>query len=292
MEICLSFPEDPDILDYVQVKKKIGEGKFNVYQVYSQTHKAFYALKAIPKTKHGVAQYNKSKLMFHLNHPNIIQSIPITCQHDKINVVLTEYIPYGNFHDIVSKEMIDSEILARTYFRQLIEGLEYIHLKGIAHLDLKLDNLMLGSNFQLKIIDFDQAQPIKDEYLTSGGTKDFRAPEVINGECNDLTALDIYSAGIILFTFKVRELPFCEVHGENPGGYDYYVNDKSYYWKFKGQLRKERNFFSHDFIELVNGMIHEDVSKRFKIKHIKESKWYKGPVLSLESLKKVMRDKV
>ena len=64
---------------------------------------------------------------------------------------------------------------------------------------------MLGSNYLLKIIDFDQAQPISENWMTSGGTKGHRAPEVRTGDCKDLVAADIFSAGIILFAFKHRK---------------------------------------------------------------------------------------
>jgi len=291
MEICLSFPEDPNILDYVQVSKKIGTSKFSVYKVHSPTRRSDYALKVFPKTKENTAQYNKEKLIFYLNHPNIIQSIPITCHHSKFDAILTEYVSYGSFYDIVEKGVLNSDILVRTYFHQLIEGLQHVHSRGIAHLDLKLENLMMGPKFQLKIIDFDHAQFIKDNHLTSGGTKDYRAPEMLRGNCKDLAALDIYSAGIILFAFKAREFPFNEENGSKPGGYDYYAKEKSSYWELKAQ-QKEKGFFSENFIELVNGMVHQDVNQRFEIKDIKESKWYKGPILNSESLKMAIKDKI
>jgi serine/threonine protein kinase len=52
-----------------------------------------------------------------------------------------------------------SEPLARHYFKQLMQGLDYCHMNGVAHRDLKPDNLLLDGNFNLKIADFGFAAP-------------------------------------------------------------------------------------------------------------------------------------
>ena len=291
MKISISYAENLDISENLIIDHKLGTGKFHVYQAYSPYNRSFYALKIYPKDKLGTSHYHKEKLMFHLNHPNVIQSIPITCNHNNFHAILTEHIKHGDFFDAVTKGFLDSDILIRTYFRQLIEGVEHIHSHGVAHLDLKLENLMLGSNYLLKIIDFDQAQPLSDTCLTSGGSRDYRAPEVLRAYCKDFVAVDIYSLGIILFAFKAREFPFVENDDANKGTYEIYEKNKSTFWKQQAD-KKERNFYSRDFIELVNGMVHEDANKRFNIKKIKESKWYKGPVLDLDNLKLQMKNKM
>jgi len=67
--------------------------------------------------------------------------------------------------------------LAKTLFLQLINGLEYLHGQGIAHLDLKLENLLLDSNFNLLIADFDGAYMRGDLEVRSKGARNYRDPE-------------------------------------------------------------------------------------------------------------------
>lgn len=82
----------------------------------------------------------------------------------------------------------------------------------MAHLDLKLENLMLGSKYELKLIDFDLSYGPKCKEFRGWGTADYRAPELINEfNLNALSKCDIYSAGIILFVMRSGGiLPFKE----------------------------------------------------------------------------------
>jgi len=56
--------------------------------------------------------------------------------------------PYGDLTSLMlSNKVISDEKLVRSMFHQLISGIEYLHSQSIAHLDLKLDNLMIGDDF-------------------------------------------------------------------------------------------------------------------------------------------------
>lgn len=130
------------------------------------------------------------------------------------SLIFMEYAPHGNIFDLLlERNAALSEKLARTYFHQLISGLEHMHDQGVAHMDLKLENLMLGYNYALKIIDFDLSVNLKSKQTISKGTPDFRAPELMSerSKVTNFKACDIYSAGIILFSL-VNEglLPFRE----------------------------------------------------------------------------------
>jgi len=85
--------------------------------------------------------------------------------------IAMEYAPYGDFCDIIASYAIyDDEILIRTFFHHLIEGMKYLHERKISHLDIKLDNLLLGEDFNLKLTDFDLSHIEGDSPVTSKGT--------------------------------------------------------------------------------------------------------------------------
>jgi len=288
MQLSVIFDHPSRSPEPLNVTKKLGQGKLSVYEVYSPGRKTNYALKVFPKNKFGAIQYSKERLMSRFSHRNIIQFIPASFQDQSFYPLLTEYAKYGDFFDIVTKGCLMTEVLVRTYFRQLIEGIEYIHSQGVAHLDLKLENIMLGSNFELKIIDFDQAQDINDTMITSGGTVNYRAPEVKDGSCSKLAAADVYAAGIILYVFATKEFPFMEKENqtsEDNNSYAGYLKNITGFWASKSKKRGQRNLFTRDFVDLIDGMWNSDPSSRFTINQIKASKWYQGPVLEESSLK-------
>lgn len=296
MEIQVTFPNQSAAKETLQVTKKLGTGKFTVYQAYSAAQKTHYALKAFQKDTFGTTQYQKETLLANLSHPNIIQNIPVTLEESEktknFHAVLTEFAKYGDFFELVVGGAFDSEVLIRTYFHQLIAGLEYMHAQGIAHLDLKLENLMMGSGFNLKVIDFDQAQRVADKKITSGGTKGYRAPEVIDGTCRDFAAADLFSAGIILFAFRAQEYPFAETKIEKTTTLKYYntfMKNNKAFWDMKSAQKKDSTLFSESFKELVNGLLDSDVIARFTIEDVKKSKWYNGPVLDSQSLQTEMK---
>lgn len=65
-----------------------------------------------------------------------------------ISYVLMEYAPHGDFAKIIANKLLPkTDQLVRTYFHQLISAVEYLHEKNVAHMDLKLDNLLVGDEY-------------------------------------------------------------------------------------------------------------------------------------------------
>lgn len=87
-------------------------------------------------------------------------------------------------------------------FIQIVKGINSLHIKGIIHRDIKLENILLSDNSEMpkaKIADFSLAEFYKNKSLsTKCGTPGFMAPEIFNNEKYD-ERVDIFSAGIILY---------------------------------------------------------------------------------------------
>lgn len=300
MQVSIAFLQDPSVTDTLNIVKSISKGKFKVYKAYSPAEEENYALKIFPRNTFGTEQYHKEAIISQLSHPNIISYIPVTAKFDKDNhyhCIVTEYAKYGDACQMILGGILTSETLIRTYFHQIVAGLGYLHSQGVAHLDLKPENLMFGSGFTLKIIDFDQAQRIKDKNITSGGTDGYRAPEVIDGSCMDFEAADIYSLGIVLYTMKARSTPFTEVVTQDANRkkrtalthYSTFIKDNAEFWEMKAARKKDSKLFSEDLKELINGMLQYDVAKRFTLSQVKRSNWFRGPVLNKEELRAEMK---
>jgi len=304
-------PRDPsDSLAAYQnlsVIKRLSKAKFPVYLTASKVNKERYAMKIFGHKGNKPHPYFKNEVRFScLKHPNIIDMVYYENEKDtlykgevkKVSYILMEYAPYGDFFDFITKhrENLD-EKLARTYFRQLIDGVEYLHSHGVAHLDLKPENLLLGADFNLKIADFDLSHVSGDPKILSRGTRYYRGPEFFKSSSSEpelktpFTA-DIYSAGVILFILKSGGI---YPHSENNllDGIDLvdllYNNNKDFWKKHCEIQEKDSSFYEDDFKELFNNMVKQNAQERISIKEIKQSKWYNGPIYTPVELQKRMK---
>mmetsp|Transcript_12537 Transcript_12537/g.10764 ORF Transcript_12537/g.10764 Transcript_12537/m.10764 type:complete len:206 (-) Transcript_12537:378-995(-) len=197
----------------LEIKRLISKEKYSVYEAYSHKKGMPVAVKCYPLQKNkGIDPFfTNEKNMLDLKHKNVIDMIQavdkVTLHHDNSDVegsvIVMELAPYGDIIDVFNNKAVAAdEKLARTYFHQLVSGVEFLHTNKVAHLDLKLENILVGKDYQLKIIDFDLCGVIGQKENFGKGTMNYRAPEVAKGFYNDFVKADIYSMAIVLFFLK------------------------------------------------------------------------------------------
>jgi len=270
-------------------------------------NKQNYAMKIFTHKGEKPHPYYRNEIRFaSLKHPNVIDIVHYENEKDtlykgelkKVSYILMEYAPYGDFFDFITKHREDlDDKLTRTYFRQLIEGVEYLHASGVAHLDLKPENLLLGADFNLKIADFDLSHVYGDTKILSRGTRYYRAPEFFKSSSSDpelkspFTA-DIYGAGIILFILKSGGIyPHSENNPlEGIDLVDLMYNNNEEFWNKHCEIQeREPSFYDRSFRELFNNMVKFNPEERLTLKQIKQTKWYNGPIYTPTELQKRMK---
>ncbi|KAF9456780.1 kinase-like domain-containing protein [Collybia nuda] len=146
-----------------------------------------------------------------LQHPNIIKTVDIVSDHGHYYEVM-EYAPFDLFSVVMSGKMCRPEIYC--VFRQICDGVEYLHEMGLAHRDLKLDNCVMTSENHVKLIDFGTATvfhyPGKSHTPATGvvGSDPYLAPEVLNKENYDPRKTDVWSVAIIFMCMVLRRFPW------------------------------------------------------------------------------------
>lgn len=117
-----------------------------------------------------------------------------------------EYVVGGELFDLVIKKSQIPDSGVRLIFSQLMDALEYVHGKGIAHRDLKLENILMDKDFKVKIADFGTAKMVDKQGLlkTCTGTPGYMAPEVSLGQAYDPFKADLFSMGCVLFMMVTR----------------------------------------------------------------------------------------
>ncbi|KDD72402.1 protein kinase [Helicosporidium sp. ATCC 50920] len=163
--------------------------------------------------------FKEINILLELNHPNIIYLREYFEEANRAYLI-TEHLAGGELLDAVLAAGHYSEADARQAFRQLLQGVQYLHSKGYTHRDLKLENLLLsrpGDLSALKIADFGLAKDHVDAPLsTVCGTPQYVAPEVIlRGRARTGSRgapygmqCDLWSAGVILFILLGGYPPF------------------------------------------------------------------------------------
>jgi len=280
-----------------EVRKLISESKYSVYQALDTNTYQTVAVKVFPHAeKNGKKldpNFENERKFIGSSHPNVISMIEeqeictIPELDGEYSAVIMEFASYGDFIDVIPKiGMPNDEVLARTFFHHLVEGLEYLHSNGLAHLDLKAENLLLGDDFQLKITDFDMSSEIGSGVTHGKGTENFRAPEFIFDNCKDFVAADVYSVGILLFVFKYGHFPYVEKNFiKDKSLHDLLLTNANAFWEHHLLIGGDRMKASDDFKTLFEGMTHPVAQFRWSLKQVKASKWYNGPIYNDDVLR-------
>jgi 5'-AMP-activated protein kinase catalytic alpha subunit len=305
--LCLPFfgsskpkPQGNKVKDKpLTILKELKKSTFPVYLAHSHTLNTPIAVKVFPiESAQPHPSYFRELVVQQLCHPNIIkvhescEFVSQFCKEEKepVAYILMELAPFGTFFDLIWRKGLPiNESLTRTYFHQLIDGVDYLHSNYIAHTDLKPENLMLGDQYILKIIDFERSKKGTIGKIPGRGTKNYRAPEVKNKECEDPKSADVYSAGVILFVLMSHFHPYLE--DKEVKGFDLQklmLENNEFYWDALIECKGDVENLSQDFKDLFFGMVRLSPLERWTLEEVKRSVWYNGPVLSQKELKIIM----
>ncbi|KAI0367402.1 Pkinase-domain-containing protein [Pilatotrama ljubarskyi] len=194
----------------------LGEGGFaRVYEVQdARGHRSACKVvtKSSLKTKKAKTKlYAEIKIHKSLDHPNIVRFQD--CFEDEHNVYMTlELCHNGSLMDMLRRRKRFTEPEARYFMVQLIGACHYMHTHQVIHRDLKLGNIFLDRNMNVKVGDFGLAALIEnpgERKKTICGTPNYIAPEVLFDTANGHSfEVDTWSIGVILYTLVVGRPPF------------------------------------------------------------------------------------
>jgi serine/threonine-protein kinase len=152
-----------------------------------------------------------------LDHPAILKVIKVDGPKSRPYLAM-EFLQGRTLAQLLLKRKRLSELEAVSYASQICGALEYLHANGIAHRDLKPQNIMMCDDGSLRLFDFGIARVESARRLTfvgltpAMGTPDYISPEQVRGKRGDHRS-DIYSLGAILYEMVTGSTPF---EGESP----------------------------------------------------------------------------
>ncbi|NWZ99632.1 DAPK3 kinase, partial [Nesospiza acunhae] len=202
-------------------------------------------------------------------HANIVKLHDIF--ENKTDVVLIlELVSGGELFDFLAQKESLSEEEATRFIKQILDGVNYLHSKKIAHFDLKPENIMLlDKNIpipHIKLIDFGLAHKIEDgvEFKNIFGTPEFVAPEIVNYEPLGLAA-DMWSIGVITYILLSGASPFL---GETKQ--ETLANITAVNYDFDEEFFSNTSDLAKDFIQKL---LVKDTRKRLTIQEALSHPW-------------------
>jgi serine/threonine protein kinase len=167
------------------------------------------AKSSLKKTKAQQKLVAEIKIHQHLHNPNVVRFY--RSFQDKHNVyILLELCSNQSLMELMKKRKRLTEPEVRFYFLQILEAVQYLHRNNVIHRDLKLGNLFLNKDLQVKLGDMGLSTKLEnadERKKTICGTPNYIAPEVISGGTHSFE-VDVWSLGVILFTMLVGKPPF------------------------------------------------------------------------------------
>ncbi|XP_071956741.1 uncharacterized protein [Antedon mediterranea] len=248
----------------------IGEGSFAKVRV--GTHivaQERVAIKIIDKRLIANRDYVKKNLrreadmMRKLNHANISKLYEVLETQNNYYLVM-ELAEGGEFMRYLCDRRRLSERETRRFMRQLVSAVEYMHQEELVHRDIKIENFLLDSNNDLKVIDFGLSNVLgPDGFLrTQCGSPAYAAPEIFSSTGYG-TAVDAWSIGVNMFAMLTGELPFnvdppnnmCKLHAKIIEGCVF------------------PDFLTKDCKDLLSRLLTVDETSRIKLSEVLKHSW-------------------
>ncbi|KAK6904883.1 hypothetical protein I203_105702 [Kwoniella mangroviensis CBS 8507] len=144
-----------------------------------------------------------------LHHPYIC-GMREFISHQNHHYMVFEFIDGGQMLDYIISHGRLRERAARKFARQIGSALHYCHRNSIVHRDLKIENILISKNGNIKIIDFGLSNLYApNRHLsTFCGSLYFAAPELLNAKAYTGPEVDVWSFGIVLYVLVCGKVPF------------------------------------------------------------------------------------
>lgn len=141
-------------------------------------------------------------------HPYIVKMLNYSL-NDKYYFIFLEKISGYNLYYIFEKGITYRTI--KKYLYQICEAICYCHCHNVVHRDIKLENIMVDKDDNIKLLDFGYGGIISeyDKKLTqSCGSLQYASPEILNEEVYDGKKSDVYSFGILSYLLLNSHFPY------------------------------------------------------------------------------------
>lgn len=203
----------------------IGQGSFGQIRVaFHYRSRIPFAVKIISKSQ-LMQSRNAKQILFNetvlaplIDHPSIIKIVEIADSRSQIFQFM-RLAENGDLLRLLRTTPLEQKLAIRI-IDQILSAVEYLHANGIAHRDIKLENILISKRTGAKLCDFGLSTITFDGKVTGNcGSIEYAAPEAINQPQYDGFKADIWSLGVVFYAIFTRNLPFQSQGSKNNANY-------------------------------------------------------------------------
>ncbi|KAK9332138.1 kinase-like domain-containing protein [Lipomyces starkeyi] len=198
-------------------KAQVGEGTYGkVYKAVNTLTNEMVALKRIrmeaERDGFPITALREIKLLQSVRHENVVSLLEMMVEKSSVYMVF-EYMDHDLSGILTHPNFVLEHAHIKHLFKQLLEGLAYLHKRGVLHRDIKGSNILLSNSGQLKLADFGLARFYNKhkstlDYTNRVITLWYRPPELLLGATAYGTAVDVWGAGCLMVELYTRRAIF------------------------------------------------------------------------------------
>jgi aurora kinase len=304
--------------DYSIGKCINSDGSFGIIHVVKHMPtKEYYIMKKMSKREiksSDMTQQIATEVKIHreLDHKNVVKMIDYF-EDEKCIYIILEYMMKGDLYDLLHAETQDEifqEDESQCIMRDVLNGVAYLHSKGIVHRDIKLENLLVNEFDTVKVADFGlsadlnalevlksggiphedtsgsgkstkkkipktrkerRLEEVEDEMTVICGTTEYMSPEMLKGE-KYTEKVDVWAMGILMFELLTGDIPF-EKRATKHKKYKDKRNNQLFEKQVINKEIKYPDTLSTDAIDMMKKMLMKDPSKRISANDVLCHPW-------------------
>ncbi|EST09075.1 Protein kinase domain protein [Kalmanozyma brasiliensis GHG001] len=218
-------------------KAAIGKGATAVVRLahkWDRSTEKLYAVKEFRKRRKNETEKEYVKKLTSefcisstLHHINIVETVDLVQDENRHWCEVMEYCPGGDLYAAIKRGGM-SQAEVECSFKQILNGIFYLHSMGVAHRDIKPENLLLDGHGHIKITDFGVSDVFrmcweKTTHYSKGlcGSEPYIAPEQFEKKEYDARLVDVWAAAVVFYCMQFQELPWRVAKMSDPTFKDY-----------------------------------------------------------------------
>ncbi|KAF7732377.1 serine/threonine-protein kinase HAL4/sat4 [Apophysomyces ossiformis] len=280
-------PDTASLKEYGECYRRLGEGTTAVVMVIRKLNEnghgeKLYAIKQFRKRNKSESDKEYMKKLtseFCISstfaHPNVVKTIDLVLDDRKRYCTVMEYCPGGDLFACIMADRM-SEYEKACCFKQMMQGIAYLHSMGVAHRDIKPENLLLTLDGTLKITDFGVSDVFRYPWESQGhksrgmvGSEPYIAPEAIEQKEYWGATADIWSAGVVLYCLWLGGLVW---HRAKKSDQAY----AKYLRTYANQNFESFRYFERDIRRLLYNMLDPNPESRISADEVLNDPWVKS----------------